>query len=46
MVPSLDNMNSDNKSNIFTSKNFRIGHFIFEDDKYTTVYIDIIKGDY
>jgi len=46
MVPNLENMNSDNISNIFTSKTFRVGRFILEDDKYTSVMMDIIKGDY
>lgn len=46
MVPNLENMISENKSDIFTSKTFRVGRFILEDDKYTSVMMDIIKGDY
>ena len=39
-------MNNSNKNDIFTSKTFRVGRFIFENDKYTSVMMDIIKGDY
>jgi len=46
MVPNLENMNNSNKNDIFTSKTFRVGRFILEDDKYTSVMMDIVKGDY
>ena len=46
MVPNLENMDNKNKNDIFTSKTLRIGRFILEEDKYTSVMMDIIKAEY
>ncbi len=46
MVPNLENMNNRNKNDILTSKTFRVGRFILENEKYTSVMMDIVKGDY
>ena len=45
MVPNLNNLKEEN-NHFFTSKTSRIGRFIFEDDKYTTIMMDLIKGTY
>ena len=45
MVPNLNNLKEENNY-FFTSKTSRIGRFIFEDDKYTSIMMDLIKGTY
>ena len=50
MVPNLNNLNIsknlDSPTDYFTSKTSRVGRFILEEDKYSSVMMDIIKGTY